>query len=146
MIALIQRVNYARVKVDGATLGQIDKGLLVLLGVEKTDSEEIAKKLADKMLKLRIFADEQGKMNLNVSQAQGDLLIVSQFTLVADTHKGNRPGFSNAAPPEMGEQLYQYFFDYCASQGMVCEAGQFGADMQISLENDGPVTFHLQIN
>lgn len=146
MIALIQRVNHANVKVAGKTIGEIERGLLVLLGVEKSDNSDIAKKLADKMLKLRIFSDLQGKMNLNVEQAKGGLLIVSQFTLVADTSKGNRPGFSNAAPPELGKQLYHDFYDYCAAQSIDCAAGEFGADMQISLENDGPVTFHLQLN
>lgn len=146
MIGLIQRVNHASVKVNDNPVGQIDKGILLLLGVEKTDDEEVARKLADKILKLRIFSDDEGKMNLNLTQANGSLLIVSQFTLVADTQKGNRPGFSNAAPPQLGKELYQYFTAYCIEKGIRCETGQFGADMQISLENDGPVTFHLQIN
>lgn len=146
MIGLIQRVNHARVKVDDQTVGQIDKGILLLLGVEKTDDQSVVRKLADKILKLRIFSDDAGKMNLNLSQAKGSLLVVSQFTLVADTQKGNRPGFSNAAPPQLGEELYQHFTSYCMEKGVTCETGQFGADMQILLENDGPVTFHLQIN
>ncbi len=146
MIGLIQRVNYASVKVDNSTVGQIDKGILLLLGVEKNDDEAVARKLANKITKLRIFSDTEGKMNLNLLQAQGSLLVVSQFTLVADTQKGNRPGFSNAAPPDQGNALYQYFTSYCRDLGVDTQTGEFGSDMQIALENNGPVTFHLQIN
>lgn len=145
MIGLIQRVSHAKVDVSGETVGAIDKGILLLLGVERTDNEAKARKLADKILRYRIFADEQGKMNLNLSQVSGQLLIVSQFTLVADTQKGNRPGFSAGASPELGEQLYQYFVDYCREQGTTCETGRFGADMQVSLTNDGPVTFQFRV-
>ncbi|MFA3791520.1 D-aminoacyl-tRNA deacylase [Aliiglaciecola sp. SL4] len=146
MIALIQRVTHAHVEIDNNLVGQIDKGMMLLLGVEKTDSEETVKKLANKLMKLRIFSDAEGKMNLNIQQFGGAMLIVSQFTLVADTSKGNRPGFSNAAPPEQGKYLYQQFVEYCQQQGVECQTGEFGADMQVSLTNDGPVTFHLQIN
>ncbi|MEP4890185.1 MAG: D-aminoacyl-tRNA deacylase [Aliiglaciecola sp.] len=146
MIALIQRVTHAHVEIDNNIVGQIDKGMMLLLGVEKTDSEETVKKLANKLMKLRIFSDADGKMNLNIQQFGGAMLIVSQFTLVADTSKGNRPGFSDAAPPEQGKYLYQQFVEYCQQQGVECQTGEFGADMQVSLTNDGPVTFHLQIN
>lgn len=146
MIGLIQRVQHAKVEVDQQCVGQIGKGLLILLGVEQGDSEDSAKKLADKLLKLRIFNDQQGKMNLNVAQAEGELLVVSQFTLAADTSKGNRPGFSRAAPAKLSEALYRFFIDYCRSNQMPVASGQFGADMQVSLCNDGPVTFHLQVD
>ena len=119
MIGLIQRVNYASVKVGNSTVGKIDKGILLLLGVEKNDNEAVAQKLANKITKLRIFSDTEGKMNHNLMQAQGSLLVVSQFTLVADTQKGNRPGFSNAAPPDQGNALYQYFTSYCHELGVI---------------------------
>ena len=143
MIALIQRVTQASVTVNGDVTGKIDSGILVLLGVEKDDTQARARKLADKVMNYRIFSDEQGKMNLNVRQAGGELLVVSQFTLVADTAKGNRPSFSSGASPELGESLYQFFVHYCQEQDMTCATGQFGADMQVSLVNDGPVTFTL---
>ncbi|WP_342805427.1 D-aminoacyl-tRNA deacylase [Alteromonas sp. M12] len=146
MIALIQRVTRAHVEIDNDIVGKIDKGMMLLLGVEKTDTLETVKKLANKLIKLRMFSDADGKMNLNIQQFGGAMLIVSQFTLVADTRKGNRPGFSDAAPPELGKELYQQFVNYCQQQGIECQTGQFGADMQVSLVNDGPVTFHLQIN
>lgn len=145
MIGLIQRVSSARVQVKGETVGSIDKGILLLLGVERTDDQQKAEKLADKILRYRIFPDQQGKMNLNLEQVSGQLLVVSQFTLVADTQKGNRPGFSAGASPELGEQLYQYFVDYCHAQGLDCQTGIFGADMQVSLVNDGPVTFQFKV-
>ncbi len=145
MIGLIQRVSQAKVEVSGETVGAIDNGIMLLLGVERTDDEAKARKLADKVLRYRIFADEQGKMNLNLGQVSGQLLVVSQFTLVADTQKGNRPGFSAGASPELGQQLYQYFVEYCREQGTHCETGQFGADMQVSLTNDGPVTFQFRV-
>lgn len=146
MIGLIQRVTRAEVKVAQRSVGKIDNGFLVLLGIEKTDSPAIAEKLADKILALRVFSDTDGKMNLNVKQVNGELLIVSQFTLVADTKKGNRPGFSSAASPEDSKVLYEYFTQYCRDKAIHCEQGQFGADMQVSLVNDGPVTFHLHIS
>lgn len=145
MIALIQRVTHASVVVDEQVIGQIGGGLLVLLGVEKDDNEQTAKRLCDKVVSYRIFSDEQGKMNLNVQQAGGSLLVVSQFTLAADTKKGMRPSFSGGAEPARAEQLYEHFVDLSRQQGVVTETGQFAADMQVSLTNDGPVTFWLQV-
>ncbi|WP_299080448.1 D-aminoacyl-tRNA deacylase [uncultured Paraglaciecola sp.] len=145
MIALIQRVKQAKVEVDGKIVGEINHGILILLGVEKNDDQAKAKKLAQKVMNYRIFADQQSKMNLNVQQVQGELLVVSQFTLVANTQSGNRPSFSAGASPKLGEQLYQYFMECCHQNGMRCESGEFGADMQVSLINDGPVTFQLQV-
>lgn len=144
MKALIQRVKHAQVEVDGETTGQIDHGILVLLGVEKDDTQEHADKLLQKLLKYRIFADKDGKMNLNVQQVSGALLVVSQFTLVADTRKGTRPGFSKGASPELGEELYDYFVAQ-ARPHIQTETGRFAADMQVSLQNDGPVTFMLEV-
>lgn len=145
MIGLIQRAKNASVTVDGQIIGQIEKGIVLLLGVEKSDDQAKARKLADKVCNYRIFSDQAGKMNLNLTQAKGQLLVVSQFTLVADTQKGNRPGFSRGASPEQGKQLYTYFIEYCQSKGIVTASGRFGADMQVSLVNDGPVTFQLTV-
>lgn len=144
MIALIQRVSQAKVDVNGETIGKIGKGLLVLLGVEKEDNREKADKLAEKVLNYRIFSDENDKMNLNVQQAQGELLIVSQFTLAADTQKGLRPSFSKGAPPALANELYEYFIQKCAEK-LPVSTGQFAADMQVCLTNDGPVTFWLNV-
>ena len=145
MIALIQRVKWAKVEVEGNIVGQIPQGgLLVLLGVEQGDDRAKADKLLAKVLGYRIFADEQGKMNLNVQQAGGGLLVVSQFTLAADTQKGLRPSFSKGAAPDEAETLYEYFHQQAAKH-IVTETGQFAADMQVSLQNDGPVTFWLQV-
>ena len=144
MKALIQRVKNAKVEVSGETIGEIEQGILVLLGVEKTDTPELADKLLQKILKYRIFADEAGKMNLNVNQVEGSLLVVSQFTLVADTQKGTRPGFSKGASPQLGETLYDYFLQKSVKE-IETQSGQFGADMQVSLQNDGPVTFMLEV-
>lgn len=145
MIALIQRVKWAKVEVEGNIVGQIPQGgLLVLLGVEQGDDRAKADKLLAKVLGYRIFADEQGKMNLNVQQAGGGLLVVSQFTLAADTQKGLRPSFSKGAAPDEAETLYEYFHQQ-ATKHIVTETGQFAADMQVSLQNDGPVTFWLQV-
>ncbi|TDQ59366.1 D-tyrosyl-tRNA(Tyr) deacylase [Mesocricetibacter intestinalis] len=144
MIALIQRVTEARVDIEGKTVGQIGAGLLVLLGVEKEDDESKAERLAEKVLNYRIFSDEQGKMNLNLCQSGGSLLVVSQFTLAADTHKGLRPSFSRGAPPERAKALYQHFITRCAEKVRVAQ-GEFAADMQVSLTNDGPVTFWLNL-
>lgn len=144
MKALIQRVKSAKVEVSGETIGEIQHGVLILLGVEKTDTPELADKLLQKVLKYRIFADEAGKMNLNVNQVKGSLLVVSQFTLVADTQKGTRPGFSKGASPQLGEELYEYFLHNSAKE-IKTQSGQFGADMQVSLQNDGPVTFMLEV-
>ncbi|HBO39201.1 MAG TPA: D-tyrosyl-tRNA(Tyr) deacylase [Pasteurellaceae bacterium] len=142
MIALIQRVTGAKVTVEGETIGQIGKGLLVLLSVEKEDNCEKADKLAGKVLNYRVFSDENGKMNLNVQQIGGELLVVSQFTLSADTRKGLRASFSKCATPDLAEQMYDYFVQKCAQKIKVA-TGQFAADMQVSLTNDGPVTFWL---
>ncbi|EPR9104809.1 D-aminoacyl-tRNA deacylase [Cronobacter sakazakii] len=145
MIALIQRVTHASVRVGDEVTGEIGPGLLVLLGVEKDDDEQKANRLCERVLGYRIFSDEQGKMNLNVQQAGGSVLVVSQFTLPADTEKGLRPSFSRGAPPEQAEALYDYFVTRCRAAGMTTETGRFAADMQVSLTNDGPVTFWLQI-
>lgn len=144
MIALLQRVRRAAVEVDAQQVGAIGSGLLVLLGVEALDNQTSMQKLADKVLKYRLFNDENGKMNLNVQQAGGAMLVVSQFTLAADTNSGLRPSFTPAALPQQAEPLYLAFVDYCRAQGVVVETGLFGADMQVSLVNDGPVTFWLQ--
>ncbi|EAR60023.1 D-aminoacyl-tRNA deacylase [Neptuniibacter caesariensis] len=144
MKALIQRVSSANVVVDSETVGEIDRGILILLGVEKEDNEQRADKLLKKILGYRIFPDQEGKMNLNVQQVNGELLIVSQFTLVADTQKGLRPSFSSGASPELGEQLYDYFTEQALKSGLTIANGKFGADMKVSLCNDGPVTFWLE--
>ncbi|EOI5798802.1 D-aminoacyl-tRNA deacylase [Cronobacter dublinensis] len=145
MIALIQRVTHASVRVGEEVTGEIGPGLLVLLGVEKEDDEQKANRLCERVLGYRIFSDEQGKMNLNVQQAGGSVLVVSQFTLPADTEKGLRPSFSRGAPPEQAEALYDYFVSRCRATGINTQTGRFAADMQVSLTNDGPVTFWLQI-
>lgn len=145
MIALIQRVTHASVCVDNEIVGQIDAGLLVLLGVEKGDTNKNCQRLAEKVLAYRIFPDENDKMNLNVKQAEGDLLVVSQFTLAAETKKGNRPGFSNGAEPEEAKRLYEHFSDHCRELETKVENGIFAADMQVSSTNDGPTTFWLQV-
>lgn len=142
MIALIQRVSSAKVEVDGEIVGQIGKGLLVLLGVEKDDDRPKADKLAEKVLNYRVFSDADDKMNLNVQQVAGEVLVVSQFTLVADTQKGLRPSFSKGATPQLANELYEYFVQKCGEKVKV-ECGRFAADMQVSLVNEGPVTFWL---
>lgn len=144
MIGLIQRVKWAKVEVEGQTVGEIKHGLLVLLGVEKDDDEAKADKLLEKVLNYRVFSDEQDKMNLNVQQAAGSLLVVSQFTLVADTNKGLRPSFSKGASPVDAARLYDYFHQQAAMK-IHTQTGQFAADMQVSLQNDGPVTFWLRV-
>ena len=143
MIALIQRVSSAKVEVDGEIVGQIGKGLLVLLGVEKDDDRHKVDKLAEKVLNYRVFSDADDKMNLNVQQVAGEVLVVSQFTLVADTQKGLRPSFSKGATPSLANELYEYFAQKCGEKVKV-ECGRFAADMQVSLVNEGPVTFWLQ--
>lgn len=145
MIGLIQRVRRASVEVNEQTVGAIGPGILLLLGVEANDGLAQMQKLADKVLKYRLFNDENGKMNLNVQQVNGQLLVVSQFTLAADTNSGLRPSFTPAAHPSVAEPLYQQFVAYCQSQGVQVATGQFAADMQVSLVNDGPVTFWLQV-
>lgn len=145
MIALMQRVSRASVVVDNQTIGAIDKGLLVLLGVEQEDTREKMEKLATKVMSYRVFSDENGKMNLNLEQVGGSLLVVSQFTLAADTGRGLRPSFSGAGTPDQALALYEEFVAFCRAKGVTTETGQFGADMQVSLVNDGPVTFNLQV-
>ena len=144
MIALIQRVSNAKVEVDGEIVGKIGKGLLVLLGVEKDDDRQKADKLAEKVLNYRVFSDADDKMNLNVQQVAGEVLVVSQFTLVADTQKGRRPSLSKGATPALANELYEYFAQKCGEKVKV-ECGRFAADMQVSLTNNGPVTFWLQV-
>nr|WP_217904650.1 MULTISPECIES: D-aminoacyl-tRNA deacylase [Vibrio] len=141
---MIQRVSEAAVRVDGEVVGQIDQGLLVLLGVEKDDDEAKAKRLMERVTTYRVFEDSEGKMNLNVQQVDGKVLVVSQFTLPADTKKGTRAGFSRGAHPADAERLYDYFSDLC-QQVLPTERGRFAADMKVSLINDGPVTFWLQV-
>jgi D-tyrosyl-tRNA(Tyr) deacylase len=145
MRALIQRVSRASVTVDGQVTGQIDAGLLVLICAMAGDSETQAAALAAKISKLRIFKDEAGKMNRSVLDIGGAALVVSQFTLAADTSRGNRPGFSSAAPPAMGEVLYAYFARALADLGVPVETGRFGADMDVELINDGPVTIWMEM-
>lgn len=145
MIALIQRVSAASVAVDNQIIGEIGAGLLVLLGVEKEDDDQKARRLCDKVLGYRVFGDENDKMNLNVHQAGGSVLVVSQFTLAADTRKGMRPSFSGGAAPAEAERLYNFFSDCCRASDITTASGRFAADMQVSLVNDGPVTFWLQV-
>ncbi|MEQ5766105.1 D-aminoacyl-tRNA deacylase [Halomonas sp. H33-56] len=144
MKALIQRVRRASVEVEDRTVGAIDHGLLALVGVEKGDDEASADRLLHKLLHYRVFADDQDKMNLNVQQAGGGLLLVSQFTLAADTRKGLRPSFSSAAPPAEGDRLFHYLLDQARQRHAPLASGEFGANMQVALINDGPVTFLLE--
>jgi len=144
MKALLQRVRSASVRVDGKKVGDINRGLLVFLGVDAKDDEAVAKKLVDRVVDYRIFSDEQGKMNLSLPEVDGDMLVVSQFTLSADTRKGRRPGFSGAASPKQAEALYEYFVEYSRQKIQRLKTGVFAADMQVSLINDGPVTFLLE--
>jgi D-aminoacyl-tRNA deacylase len=146
MIALVQRVLSARVEVAGMVVGAIEQGLLVLVCAEPRDTPAQAAKLVDKLLKLRIFADEAGKMNRSVQDIQGGLLLVSQFTLAADTRSGNRPSFTGAAPAEWGRALFDETLRLARAQHPVVQAGVFGADMQVHLLNDGPVTIPMHIN
>jgi D-tyrosyl-tRNA(Tyr) deacylase len=145
VIAVIQRVTQARVEVAGRIVGAIEKGLLVLVCAEPADTEALADKLVAKLLKLRIFSDEAGKMNRSVVDVQGGLLIVSQFTLAADTSAGNRPSFTGAAPAELGRQLYERVLATARAQHPVVASGEFGADMQVHLINDGPVTIPITL-
>ncbi len=143
MITVLQRVRQARVEVAGEIVGQIDQGLLVLLCAEQGDSDKLADKLLAKILKLRIFSDEAGKMNRSVQDIGGGLLVVSQFTLAADTKGGNRPSFTGAASPDEGRRLYEYFVAQARTAHPIVQTGQFAADMQVHLVNDGPVTIPI---
>ncbi len=143
MRAVVQRVSKADVSIEGETVGQIGAGLLVLVCAMEGDGKSEAELLAGKVAKLRIFRDEVGKMNRSVADIGGGILAISQFTLAADTTRGNRPGFSAAAPPETGSQLYDHFCDELRALGLVVETGRFGAEMAVSLVNDGPVTIWL---
>jgi D-tyrosyl-tRNA(Tyr) deacylase len=145
LIAVLQRVSEARVVVAGAAVGEIGAGLLVLVCAERGDSETEADKLLAKLLKLRIYGDDAGKMNRSVQDIGGGLLVVSQFTLAADTSGGNRPSFTNAAPPEEGRHLYDYFVARARAAHAPVQTGEFGADMKVHLVNDGPVTIPLRV-
>lgn len=145
MIALVQRVAEAEVMIDGVVKGAIGRGALLFVCAEPDDSDAIADKLVDKVLKLRIFADAAGKMNLDLAAIGGGLLVVSQFTLAADTSGGNRPGFSGAARPELGQRLYERVLASASARHPVVASGEFGADMKVHLVNDGPVTIPLLV-
>jgi len=145
MIGLIQRVSHAQVAVQGDTIGAIQQGSLVLIGIEKDDNEQKADRLLTRLLNYRLFEDEQGKMNLSLRDYHGGLLLVPQFTLVANTRKGNRPSFSRAAPPEQATELFDYLVEQAHIQHKPVAQGQFGANMQVGLTNTGPVTFWLQV-
>ena len=144
MLALLQRVNFAKVVVDGKVTGQIDKGILAFIGLEKGDDEAKCKRMFDKIVKYRMFYDENEKMNLNVEQVSGSILLVSQFTLAANTASGNRPSFDPAMAPSEAKVLYEKFTSYAHSKFPRVEEGIFAADMKVTLENDGPVTFMLK--
>ena len=145
MKCLLQRVTQASVTVAGEVVGEIDQGLLVLVGVEPEDAEQTVTRMAERLLRYRVFSDAEGKMNLNVAQVQGSILLVSQFTLAADTTSGNRPGFSTAAVPEQASNLCNQLADALRKGDVRVETGSFGADMQVALVNDGPVTFLLEV-
>ncbi len=145
MKAVVTRVANARVEIDGNVNGAIDRGYLVLLGVGPNDDEKIARKLAEKICNLRVFEDENGKMNLDLATVGGSLLVVSQFTLYADT-SSRRPGFTGAAKPDQAIPLYEKFMEFCRERGFRVEHGEFGADMQVYSQNDGPVTILFDIN
>jgi D-tyrosyl-tRNA(Tyr) deacylase len=144
MIALLQRVSSAQVVVDQAIIGSIDAGLMVLLCAERNDTEKQAEQLLTKLLSYRVFSDDAGKMNRSIKEVNGGLLLVPQFTLAADTQSGTRPSFTPAAPPELGKHLFDYFVEQARQRHPQVATGQFGADMKVSLTNDGPVTFWLQ--
>ena len=145
MIALLQRVSHASVSVDNEIIGKIYGGLLTLIGLEKGDTEQTAKRLLERILNYRVFEDDDGKMNLSLRDTQGGLLMVSQFTLAADTSKGNRPGFSTAMPPTEARELFDYLLSSAQQSHGTVESGKFGANMQVSLCNNGPVTFSLRV-
>ncbi|WP_352296769.1 D-aminoacyl-tRNA deacylase [Pseudoalteromonas sp. 20-MNA-CIBAN-0454] len=145
MQGLIQRVKHAKVEINNQVVGEIGQGVLVLLGVEKQDDEQAADKLLHKISNYRIFTDENDKMNLSLKDIAGELLVVSQFTLAANTKKGMRPSFSSAATPSQANELYEYFVAQAKALNLTVATGEFGADMQVSLCNDGPVTFNLAV-
>jgi D-tyrosyl-tRNA(Tyr) deacylase len=145
MIGLLQRVSSAQVDIDGKTAGSIGRGLLVLVGVEQGDDMARADRLLERLLGYRVFPDSAGRMNLSVTDIGGGLLLVPQFTLAADTDKGMRPSFTSAAAPALGQRLFDYLLDRARTQHASVEAGVFGADMQVTLTNDGPVTFWLKV-
>lgn len=145
MKLVVQRVKQANVVVEGKTIGKINQGYMVLIGIAPTDTKEIADFLVQKLINLRVFEDENEKMNLSIKDVDGELLLVSQFTLYADTSHGNRPSFVNAAKPDMANELYKYFVEQCKKQNIKKVAtGEFGVDMQVTLQNDGPVTIILE--
>lgn len=144
MIVVLQRVTQAKVDIDEKTVGQIGKGLMVLVCAEKGDTDEKARLLAQRLLRYRVFEDENGKMNLSVTDVKGGLLLISQFTLAADTTRGNRPSFTPAAPPDEGKRLFDIFVQETEKSGLTVQTGKFGAYMRVSLVNDGPVTFTLR--
>ena len=146
MIGLLQRVTEASVEIGGETVGRIDRGLLVLVGVEKHDDEARAERLLERILGYRIFADDADRMNLSLRNTGGGLLLVPQFTLAADTRKGRRPSFDPAAPPALGEQLFDHMLAKARALHPTVASGRFGADMQVHLTNDGPATFWLQVD
>jgi D-tyrosyl-tRNA(Tyr) deacylase len=146
MIAILQRVSQASVQVDGQVIGQIGAGLLVLLCAEKGDTDAVADKMLAKMLKLRIFSDDAGKMNRSVQDIGGGLLVVSQFTLAADVTGGNRPSFTQAAAPDEGRRLYDHFVAQARTQHPLVQTGRFAADMQVALVNDGPITIPMRMS
>ena len=146
MIGLLQRVSQANVVVDGETIADIDTGLAVLVGVERKDTEREASRLLKRLLAFRIFADEEGRMNLSLSDTKGALLLIPQFTLVSDPAKGNRPGFSKAASPERGGELFNVLLRLAEQTGIKVASGRFGAMMQVNLSNEGPVTFWLRVS
>lgn len=141
---IVQRVNKSQVEVEEKIVGKIDKGFMVLIGITHNDTKEIADFLVRKLINLRVFEDEKGKMNLSLKDVQGSLLLISQFTLYADCTSGNRPSFTNAAKPEFANELYEYIIEECKKQIPNVQTGIFGADMQVSLINDGPVTIILE--
>ncbi len=143
MKIVVQRVSEAKVVISGTTVGQIGKGYLLLLGIANEDTKEIADKMIEKVAKLRIFEDSEGRTNLSIDQVGGEVLVVSQFTLYADCKKGNRPSFVHAGAPEMAEELYEYMLARCEELFVKTQHGEFGADMQVSLINDGPFTILL---
>jgi D-tyrosyl-tRNA(Tyr) deacylase len=144
MKIIIQRVKSSSVIVEGEQIGAIDKGLMILFGAEKGDTGDAIKYLADKALNLRIFSDKEGKMNLSCKDINGEILVVSQFTLASDCSKGRRPGFDKAAAPKEAEDLYNKFIEELSAPGLKVESGKFGADMMVNIQNDGPVTFILE--